>query len=216
MPDFIAARDDYSALSIADLLKRATNSTCICSTRPTSSVRPSADTVSARPSPGPAQEPCERRAAKRRAHAPELRSAILFVAGHPGLRQRMARRPCLRPAQGACAGGFHPAGDLHVRRAQSADLRDQGRTRRDRHPWEASYTFPTNLIGGGFPLIVRRPGTEHVASVGCLVTDGHRTYALTNRHVAGDPGTPIHSLHRQQPRAYRRVDEAHVDPQGVQ
>lgn len=63
-----------------------------------------------------------------------------------------------------------------------------------RDPWAASYTFPTNLIGGGFPLMVNVQGQEHVASVGCLVTDGHRTYALTNRHVAGEPGTPIYSL----------------------
>ena len=63
-----------------------------------------------------------------------------------------------------------------------------------RHPWELNYTFPTNLIGGGFPLMVDVQGQEHVASVGCLVTDGHRTYALTNRHVAGEPGTPIYSL----------------------
>ncbi len=62
------------------------------------------------------------------------------------------------------------------------------------HPWEASYTFPTNLTSGGFPLMVDVQGQEHVASVGCLVSDGHRTYALTNRHVAGEPGTPIYSL----------------------
>ena len=31
-------------------------------------------------------------------------------------------------------------------------------------------------------------GREHVASVACLVTDGHSTYALTNRHVAGESG----------------------------
>ena len=63
-----------------------------------------------------------------------------------------------------------------------------------RHPWEASYQFPTNLIGGGFPLTVDVQGQEHVASVGCLVSDGHRAYALTNRHVAGERGTPIFSV----------------------
>src|SRR6202000_3105755 len=59
---------------------------------------------------------------------------------------------------------------------------------------EANYTFPTNLVGGGYPLLVDVQGQEHVASVGCLVSDGHKTYALTNRHVAGEPGTPIYTV----------------------
>jgi hypothetical protein len=63
-----------------------------------------------------------------------------------------------------------------------------------RHPWDANYTFPTNLLGGGFPLLVDVQNQEHIASAGCLVTDGHRTYVLTNRHVAGEAGTPIHTL----------------------
>ncbi|MET4804006.1 hypothetical protein ABIA96_006610 [Bradyrhizobium sp. LB11.1] len=63
-----------------------------------------------------------------------------------------------------------------------------------RHQWEANYTFPTNLVGGGYPLVVDVQGQEHIASVGCLVTDGHTTYALTNRHVAGAPGTPIYTV----------------------
>jgi hypothetical protein len=63
-----------------------------------------------------------------------------------------------------------------------------------RHPWDADFVFPTNLLGGGFPLLVDVQGQEHIASVGCLVTDGHRTYALTNRHVAGEAGAPIYSL----------------------
>ena len=37
-------------------------------------------------------------------------------------------------------------------------------------------------------------GEEHVASVGCLVTDGHYVYALTNRHVTGIPGEPVYSV----------------------
>ncbi len=37
-------------------------------------------------------------------------------------------------------------------------------------------------------------GERHVASVGCLVTDGHTKYALTNRHVAGKPGEIIKTL----------------------
>jgi len=51
------------------------------------------------------------------------------------------------------------------------------------------------MLGGGLPLIVEAQGQEHVASVGCLVTDGHLIYALTNLHVTGaKPGTPVYSV----------------------
>ncbi len=53
------------------------------------------------------------------------------------------------------------------------------------------WNWPAHTIGGGFPLISRAQGLEHVASVGCLVTDGHQIYALTNRHVAGPKGHPV-------------------------
>ena len=58
----------------------------------------------------------------------------------------------------------------------------------------APMSFPTNLIGGGFPVLADVQGREHVASIGCLVTDGHLVYALTNRHVAGAPGETVYSL----------------------
>jgi len=45
--------------------------------------------------------------------------------------------------------------------------------------------FPSNLFGGGFVVSSEVQGREHVSSIGCLVTDGDRTYALTNRHVTG-------------------------------
>jgi hypothetical protein len=51
--------------------------------------------------------------------------------------------------------------------------------------------WPSDTIGGGFPIIAKVQGREHIASIGCLVTDGHTTYALTNRHVAGKVGEPI-------------------------
>jgi hypothetical protein len=60
--------------------------------------------------------------------------------------------------------------------------------------WAAQYTFPTNLIGGGFPLIADVQGEEHIASVGCLVSDGHRTFALTNRHAAGEAGSRVSAI----------------------
>ena len=55
-------------------------------------------------------------------------------------------------------------------------------------------TFPAGAIGGGFPILTDVQGEEHIGSVGCLVTDGNAVYGLTNRHVVGDPGTPIYTL----------------------
>ncbi len=54
--------------------------------------------------------------------------------------------------------------------------------------------FPAAQIGGGFPVIARVQGVDHVASIGCLATDGHLTYALTNRHVTGEPGEELFSI----------------------
>lgn len=56
------------------------------------------------------------------------------------------------------------------------------------------WQWPQTRIGGGVPIIVQAQGEERVASVGCLVSDGHTTYALTNRHVAGPTDQPIESL----------------------
>jgi hypothetical protein len=53
--------------------------------------------------------------------------------------------------------------------------------------------FPLNNIGGGNPIIANLQGREHVATISCLVSDGHRIYALTNRHVAGDPAEVVYS-----------------------
>jgi len=55
----------------------------------------------------------------------------------------------------------------------------------------ADMRWPNSVIGGGFPLTVEAQGERRQASVGCLVTDGHTVYALTNRHVCGRPGTPV-------------------------
>jgi hypothetical protein len=54
--------------------------------------------------------------------------------------------------------------------------------------------FPAARIGGGYPVIARVQQADHVASIGCLVTDGHLTYALTSRHVAGEPGEELFSI----------------------
>jgi len=58
----------------------------------------------------------------------------------------------------------------------------------------AALRFPDQKIGGGYPLLVSSQKRDHVASVGCLVTDGHDVYALTSRHVTGPPGTPVEAV----------------------
>ena len=60
-------------------------------------------------------------------------------------------------------------------------------------PTPLDLVFPDHLIGGGYPIIADVQGQEHVASIGCLVTDGHLVYALTNRHVSGQPGERIYT-----------------------
>lgn len=54
--------------------------------------------------------------------------------------------------------------------------------------------FPVNLIGGGFPLYIRSQGVNRVATLGCVVTDGHKYYALTNRHVTGQGVEPVYAV----------------------
>ncbi|MES1213827.1 MAG: hypothetical protein ABUL64_04495, partial [Singulisphaera sp.] len=41
--------------------------------------------------------------------------------------------------------------------------------------------FPLNNIGGGNPVLANVQGREYLATIACLVSDGHKTYALTNR-----------------------------------
>jgi hypothetical protein len=61
------------------------------------------------------------------------------------------------------------------------------------HPEPVVPNLPKNFLGGGYPLISKVQGESHIASVGCLVTDGHRTYALSNRHVSGEPGEILYA-----------------------
>lgn len=46
-------------------------------------------------------------------------------------------------------------------------------------------------LSGGISIVTRVQNVEHVASLGCLFTDGHTTYIATSRHVAGEPGTHL-------------------------
>jgi hypothetical protein len=57
-------------------------------------------------------------------------------------------------------------------------------------------SFPNSLVGGGFLLTSRVQGVDHFGSVGCLVSDGRKTYALTNQHVAGHPGDQVATILR--------------------
>jgi len=54
--------------------------------------------------------------------------------------------------------------------------------------------FPSDLLGGGYVCAADVQGNEHVGSIACLVSDGVKTYALTNRHVAGEPGRELYSM----------------------
>jgi len=58
---------------------------------------------------------------------------------------------------------------------------------------EEELVFPSDFVGGGYPLIIESQGIERVASIGCIVSDGNKYYALTNRHVTGAAGTVIYT-----------------------
>lgn len=51
--------------------------------------------------------------------------------------------------------------------------------------------FPEKQIAGGYPVNSRVQGVDHIASIGCLLTDGNKIYALTSRHVTGEPGAKL-------------------------
>lgn len=63
-------------------------------------------------------------------------------------------------------------------------------------PRVRDWEWPDKLLGGGFPVVVDVQNSTHVASAGCLVTDGHTVYALTSRHVVGPEGTRVSSRTR--------------------
>src|SRR5262249_34832960 len=59
-----------------------------------------------------------------------------------------------------------------------------------------TWVWPSSLLAGGMPISVKNQGQIHRATVGCLVSDGHTTYALTSRHVCGAIGEPVFTLAR--------------------
>src|SRR5262245_8986244 len=56
--------------------------------------------------------------------------------------------------------------------------------------------FPASFAGGGFPALSTVQGQNRLGSIGCLVSDGRETFALTNRHVAGNPGDSAETVVR--------------------
>jgi hypothetical protein len=59
---------------------------------------------------------------------------------------------------------------------------------------EQHLNFPSRLLGGGYVCLADVQGAERAGSIGCLVSDGSKTYALTNRHVAGEPGRRLATM----------------------
>jgi len=56
--------------------------------------------------------------------------------------------------------------------------------------------WPKTLFAPGMPIVVESQGADRRATVGCLVSNGHTVYALTNSHVSGEPGEPAFTLAR--------------------
>jgi hypothetical protein len=61
----------------------------------------------------------------------------------------------------------------------------------DEGPSVEPVAWPQRTIGGGLRLKVNVQHEDHFATIGCLVSDGNTTYALTARHVCGEPGTEV-------------------------
>jgi hypothetical protein len=78
-------------------------------------------------------------------------------------------------------------------------------------PGPPRLSFPKSRIGGGYLALTEVQGRQHVASIGCLVTDGDLTYALTNRHVTGEDGREIYTLLRGRKRRIGVSDKRQID-----
>ena len=84
--------------------------------------------------------------------------------------------------------------DIHARWEARSGLRHRSSEGITRTDIEVRNTrFPLNNIGPGNPIIARVQGQEYLATVGCLVSDGHKIFALTNRHVTGEAGEIVWS-----------------------
>ncbi len=57
-------------------------------------------------------------------------------------------------------------------------------------------SYPTDLVGGGYPIFRDSQGTTLRGTIGGLVSDGGYTYALTSSHVVGDAGERLYTYDR--------------------
>jgi hypothetical protein len=77
-------------------------------------------------------------------------------------------------------------------------------------PSVPTWVWPPSYLGPGFPVVTEVQGQDRHASIGAIVTDGHKYYGLTNRHVCGDAGEPIYATVRS-----RRVLIGHATTKQV-
>ncbi len=71
-------------------------------------------------------------------------------------------------------------------------------------------SFANGLLGGGYLTYADVQGQEHTGSIGCLVTDGDLTYALTNRHVSGAAGRDLFTTVSGKPRRIGVSDDKQI------
>ena len=55
----------------------------------------------------------------------------------------------------------------------------------------ADLDLTSSQLAGGYPVLTRVQGAEHFGTIGCLLTDGHKIYGLTSRHVTGEPSETL-------------------------
>lgn len=66
-------------------------------------------------------------------------------------------------------------------------------------PVREPVAWPKATFGGGLPAYVKVQEEVHMATIGCLMSDGHTAYALTARHACGEKGTEIFAMLREGP-----------------
>lgn len=78
-------------------------------------------------------------------------------------------------------------------------------------PRIGNLSFPESYVGGGYVALTDVQGQQHLGSIGCLVTDGNLTYALTNRHVTGKGGSRVFTMLRDRKTALGISAEEQID-----
>jgi hypothetical protein len=63
----------------------------------------------------------------------------------------------------------------------------------DRVPIE-TLLFPGSFVGAGYPVVTNVQGGTRVGTIGPLVTNGQRLFALTSRHVLGPTGSDVETF----------------------